>query len=780
MGIEKLFKSIEENKIANLYSKFTHTFAKKIDATYFSIDFNSIVYNVGGKLVSDMNKIMYRLITNQDTKTIDEIIKTYNIKKPTDYKLFSQELHENFDKILVANVLKYILHIINHFLIPIKLEHIFIAVDGVPIKSKMIEQRKRRFTGYVFDAMKNELHKKYDNTLSDSRKEYEKYKLYFNRSIITPATQFMKLMDNGLKSAEFSDKLFVLCPNLKKYYCSGFEVPGEGEKKIMDYIFSQVKGTSKHVIASPDTDMTLLGMLLHENANIKNITILRFDQQKDVYYVIYIDKLIDNLYLYIKPKINFNVQQSPIINDIVFVLNVFGNDFVRKIESINVKTDFDFVIDKYCQAMNNKNKYLVQDHNIDIEVLTDIFNIISKYEKKILYNLYLSTHYKNYNFLKKILKAESSNFNEVMEDFLNNLRHFHDDIAEGKTSGWKNEFINILKSILHFEKVTNERFISDYISDYHKTHTFPKIYIFKGFSDNLDAQLSDELIKITQFDIEVHKLENMIEPYKQKLKNYKLSLGKIYIDYDTYTWNTEEYDQSISDYYKDFFGISNTASSNPQMKQLVTEYLRGLMWVYNYYYNTNDPTQNYQSVNTWVYPYERAPLIKHIHNFLQDSPKTLLKDILTNLNKFNVPRKDFFTPTEHLLYTAPINVMLYLVPDELQKFVKTFRYYKDLNLYAQKILNDKDNNLIDCRGAHFTNKCNLLIFEDDMSDTIFIKSVRDTQIKQLYDNMDTTFEKVPNKENYKKIMRVYKKAYKETKNKNYKTIYKQFRQKIDS
>jgi len=274
-----------------------------------------------------------------------------------------------------------------------------------------------------------------------------------------------------------------------------------------------------------------------------------------------------------------------------------------------------------------------------------------------------------------------------------------------------------------------------------------------------------------------------MEPYKQKLKNYKLSLGKIFIDYDTYTWNTDEYNKSISDYYKDFFEIDNTVPNNSQMRQLVTEYLRGLMWVYDYYYNTNDPIQNYKYVNTWVYPYERAPLVKDIYNFLQNAPKTILKDISSKLNNFNVPRKDFFTPTEHLLYTAPINVMLDLVPNEWHTFVKTFKYYKDLNLYAQKILNDKDNNLIDCRGAYFINKCNLLIFDNDMDndmdDVEFIKSIRKTQIKQLYDNTDTIFEKSPTEKHFRKIMRTYEKAYQTTKNKKYKKIYKHFKQQIN-
>ncbi len=42
------------------------------------------------------------------------------------------------------------------------------------------------------------------------------------------------------------------------------------------------------------------------------------------------------------------------------------------------------------------------------------------------------------------------------------------------------------------------------------------------------------------------------------------------------------------------------------------DYLEGMLWVFDYYYN--DPSY----INRWYYEHERAPLLKHFVQFLEN------------------------------------------------------------------------------------------------------------------------------------------------------------------
>ena len=107
--------------------------------------------------------------------------------------------------------------------------------------------------------------------------------------------------------------------------------------------------------------MTILCMILQAN-KIDNISIIRHNQQEDNYDFIDIDKLSNNIVSYIDTS---KSKSSPekynkynILCDISFILSVFGNDFYTKIESINVKQDFEDLINAYVKLIENK-KYLI-------------------------------------------------------------------------------------------------------------------------------------------------------------------------------------------------------------------------------------------------------------------------------------------------------------------------------------------------------------------------------------------------------------------------------------
>ena len=63
---------------------------------------------------------------------------------------------------------------------------LYIAIDGVPPRSKIEQQRKRRFHS-VYENIKEKLNEKYSQYISTNDKINK-----INTNIITPGTNFMK------------------------------------------------------------------------------------------------------------------------------------------------------------------------------------------------------------------------------------------------------------------------------------------------------------------------------------------------------------------------------------------------------------------------------------------------------------------------------------------------------------------------------------------------------------------------------------------------------------
>src|SRR5690606_23353165 len=168
--------------------------------------------------------------------------------------------------------------------------------------------------------------------------------------------------------------------------------------------------------------------------DIKNLTLLRFNQQENVYNLVYIEKLANNLYQYVKehnPKVQYNKKQ--IIYDIVFLLTIFGNDFIPKIESFNVRNDFTRIINMYVKVLENHNSTMIgtkgvmtkNKNVINISFFLDMIKVLHNDEGGNLQKIYMSSNYRNYNKLKEILGADQTNFTILLNDFLKTLRDFH-------------------------------------------------------------------------------------------------------------------------------------------------------------------------------------------------------------------------------------------------------------------------------------------------------------------------------------------------------------------
>jgi len=720
MGIERFFNSIRKNEITNMHDQFTNKLEKQIDTTHFYIDFNSIIYIVSNKVIFDLNRIIYAHITSSINPKISTLAKIYNIDTS---KPISPQI--NIEAIIINKVKRYVINMAIGYVKPESLKTIFIAIDGVPDKAKILEQKHRRYIGgMIITGIKQKIFQKYEQELKQSnRYQYETQKISWSRNNISPGTAFMDKLCNTIKNIDFKK----YCPNLSSYIFTGVYDPGEGESKIMNHI-RQTKNISNVVIYSPDNDLTPLGMILH----VPNLIILKHNQQDDNYDLIHIDILSNNLFKYIQSKLSKQINKTNAINDIVFIFSIFGNDFLPKIQSLNVKYDFNVIIDKYVDFIKQSD-HIIQSNSINQKALLKLIQILYQDEAKNIMNNYMSSNYENYEKLKKIMQATTDNFTDILQKFLTTMHTLNTSIKNKTTYIPPSDFTTKLMklTVMENKQYTNPtEFLTDYKSYYDKHHKFPIVKIsfikykrtintgrniekLNNIHNNIDPNM-----KLLAYDKEIFKFDNMLDEYSTKFNAFPMNLG--YVTIRDGVFISENIEDSIKKYYKTFFHIDDL--NGKTMKDMLNNYIEGLLWVFKYYYYEIDLTR----ANIWYYKYHFAPLLNQLYQFLKHQPDNYIEDLLNNLDKYKIDRSQFFTPVEHLLYTSPVQLNDELVPDKYKSIIKDRSLFPDLESIINKIWTSNTSDEIDCKGALFITKCNLKVLDryDAAYDNAFIKKIR--------------------------------------------------------
>lgn len=714
MGIEAFFNQIK--KQYNIITSLTYPY-KKINAEHIFFDFNSIIHNTS------------QFILKTDNDNID-----------------------NIDMLIINSVLENVLNILKNNYVSNNIKTIYIGIDGVPSKAKMLEQKKRRYMGEYMSLMKKKISKKYEI----------KNKLNWSKNNISPGTSFMVKMCNALKSDDYQKKIKKIVKNMNKYIVSDIYEKGEGEMKLFDYI-NKHSYLNNINIYSPDADVILLAMLLKSRKLNLNITILRYNQQdteksdNTVYDEIDINQLTKIIYKYInKSKLSF----QNIINDIVFIFTVFGDDFLPKIESYNVKNDIELLFDLYIKTLNKTENYLLIKENNIIKLNKKVFKILlkilSKNEDDIIDRNYFMKKYHNYNRLIKSLK--NINHNNII-DFINdyNSSRYYDLLKFKNIDKLKipQTFIDFIKKNITIKVYGSNKEIIEQIINYkNKNNKMPHLKNYIKYNKKLPFIKQIDSIKFIgllpfakTINDGYHKKQtkNMSE-YEKELYELEKLLGKYYKLRGDDKINYENY-------YKDFF--------NNNKKKAVNEYIKGLLWVIEYYYNR-------ETYNNWYYPFHKSPLLKDIYENYDE--------IEWNVNYGD--KENHLTIIEQFVYITPFNknndkyydllMSKNIIPD-VKKFVaNNEKIYFDI----KDII--KNPSKLDCRNAQYLNKCLMdpLVAVEDINLKKFSNEFR------KYVSYETQ-EKIFNKNKINKKYKKYKKRYLRHGNVYHKFKYKYYKQMMN-
>jgi len=584
MGIEKFFNTLKSSYKSKLITEYNFNNKKSTDILFF--DFNSIIHKISSQVISDLN-YLYKILLICNNYPSQKLIKFFN-NKYNDYKsifhLSIDFIHtpsgilqlindiKNLDPniIIIYRIIKSIEYYISNYS---DLQFVYLSLDGVPTISKIMEQRHRRYIGEIIN---HQIFKKintynFPDKLSEEYPyDYVKYnqtKFSFKKLNISPGTTFMKQLVKSIKSHTFPINIQI----------NDDTISGEGEYKIINYIrtYPNLFINKKITIYSPDSDMILLCSILNNEVDI-----IRYDQQQNQDYLLSTEifKLLISEYITNKNKINQNV-----IDDVVFIFTIFGDDFLPKLEAIQVNNHYEKILDIYKKI----------------------------YEEK--YIIYSDDNIKKINF-------------KQLQIFFNELQ--------------KLELPNLL-SMFNIQK--SNKYTLDKIT--------PKEYTRKKNSSFNEDPLDEKIINNINKDI--HDSNYLEEKYSVKFYLYPKNTF-----YNKYLINKDN---------------------------AVKEYINGLSWIFEYYFNNN---LNYN----WYYPYQKSPFIEDIVEYLNK---------LSSMPIIEESYPLLLSPIEQAVYTSPIEITD-LLSNKYQNMTKKF--YKKYNL--DNILNKIDS--IQCNNSNYLSKCSLL------------------------------------------------------------------------
>jgi len=572
MGIPGFFNSISKN--------YNIAINNKLQNIHIFLDFNSLIYTAKYIVYNILiNYIKFKLNLEYDTKTeFDKILsvsvldlvclnylENINEKDGNDISNIRNEMILNTILNLVKNIYSQISNI----------SSFNIYLDGVPFIGKMIEQRKRtllsglinRGRELLIQNLKIDPKTKFINIIIDPF-------INLDKSVIKPGTYFMTILEEWLNNT-FKDNIIehiqILSPKFtqKNWSYSGFLESGEAEHKIMDKILTN--SYSDILVYSPDADMIILLLPL---TNI-NIYLVRDSVDGLVYSLSKLkDDIITNIKEINSSNLEFNEQR--LILDIAFIYNIFGNDFLPKLDNVNIydKSTIKLVLKQYVKYFEDIKDYLIDENN-DI----NWYN----YVKYLYYLNNIFTHPKIEKLYKNKTILSKDNFTDQIYSLQNFNRGLYDK-NEDKYIWNKNFYENSQ----FFDDENKENIIKDYLIGI----IMIMILYSKIYKHNLNEE-EKRIVKLWYYQhhkspliIDIHTFLNKFinknkfdkEQFKKEIRNHIVSFFKNFNIVEITPTKQLYY---ITPIYDDFIKLTNADTKLfPKIEEhlIYEEYISQLYW----------------------------------------------------------------------------------------------------------------------------------------------------------------------------------------------------------
>lgn len=264
-------------------------------------DQKNLICNVGGcdRLFLDYNSIIHMCAGNVISKS----------ESYTEEDIFNE-------------VFKYTMEL-TKVCIPKSL--LYVAIDGVAPRSKIQQQRKRRYLSAYRNDIINKFKDKHDIPYA-----------HWDSNAITPGTPFMGRL------CAFLESQFRGCDEVFKIIFSSASEEGEGEQKIFNYIKANKIENGVDVVYGLDADLIMLSLCCPSPGSIY---LMREGQN-------FMNHMTDYKYLNVRAlrssvsRYLYDSQEIQFMYDYVFICFLLGNDFLPNISFLKIKSG---AIDVICE-----------------------------------------------------------------------------------------------------------------------------------------------------------------------------------------------------------------------------------------------------------------------------------------------------------------------------------------------------------------------------------------------------------------------------------------------
>ena len=466
MGIPKYFLWITK-KYSNLILDILNEQDKHPDhCTISDIDKNNLS-NINN-LFLDANCLIHPCcaeITSKYPKLIKEHYNDYALNKNNingDLTTYTQLELKMFNKIM-----EYIVYLTD-FSKPKTL--LYIAIDGVAPRSKMKQQRYRRYHSYKEKLLIKNIYVKHGIDKGTT----------WDTNAITPGTMFLT------KLSLYIQKTSVLKELAKKYnikiLLSDSSCPGEGEHKIISYMRENISVDSINILYGLDADLIMLSLCLDFNIYLLREATHFGKVQTDHLLYFSITNLKQNLFEEITQYIEveeFEIIKQNIITDYVLLCFLMGNDFLPNILYLDIgNNSIDDIIHIYTNLVSIKKQYLVHDSSINYNFLKQVFNQLFNREHEYLKHTIkkLKNGYINYKGCKSKLDKDLNNLKYLPT--IRKINNKNKPAIDLTSIYWKDQYYKYYFNIQNIN--TSKEYIDLICSNYISGLEWTLLYYLKG------------------------------------------------------------------------------------------------------------------------------------------------------------------------------------------------------------------------------------------------------------------------------------------------------------
>jgi hypothetical protein len=688
MGYDKLIHFLSKNLSNKVFDEILQSDNPTNITQHICIDINFIIYNCIYNIENDINEMLKLINAIQFTdinlvkKQILLIINKEYWKKNIDFKNILCGDTITIIKNNLFNIINKKINIIlyNHILLEIVnniktiynhnfIKSINIFFDGIPSYAKIIEQRKRRVNNYIESQKRNKLYKKhFDNIksyiLQDDKIVYDYINWANNMFSFDKAIGPQSILFIGLK--QYIIKYIRLYFNKITIYIDDGSNYGEADYKIIKYI-QNLNGNI--TIFSCDTDFIfyiLLFQLKYDNGNVYNFLKIN----NNTYKLYNGSNILDLLKIKYEKINNINDINILVMNDLLFVIMLFGNDFIPYNYEINTDININIIFrilyqlhksNKYIINLNSKNKLNYNNYKFLLQQLlkSNTFSII-----------YINKNYKvPYTFTNIILEKLKYNINDMID--------------------------KIIKPYLihNYNKKCDEDDIRTIL--YHKKYNYNPIDKLKISNDDKN-KLNITMLNMFDYsninDYGLIRLERKIDITNNPLNN-------VYNNICNNSKVTNCFFTKLDKAHDEYINITNNSN--------VEEYLNLLNYYVDIYFNDIN-IHNYRNIIHYKYKY--PPNFTSIINYIENNYiKKPVYELLPN----------YFDELSHQLFITP-----YLLNSKyLSHFNKIKHLDKILQIIQYNIKNiwDYQLNLTDNDVKEYLHLYNnlIILFNSDIIDKLY-------------------------------------------------------------